>query len=246
MVRRAVSWASDELIESLAQLSAQQAAGVVRIVQAELEGQPLSSLLDCRGQICTSTTYYGSGKRRGWKGKIEFQTALSLAKRDYRAWWLEHGTAEALQILASATPSAARALKHQVAGDSAAIAALVEMLSAEDETERLVASEGLAATGLPVVVPFLARALAEEQDTAIRKVLIMGLAAIAGFRDGDRRLSAEAVLDRADVKTAIKQAREIDENILDAEIERRLAAMVAGGENEVIGASAGDADRAGD
>ena len=56
-----VGWASEELIEALRQLSAQQARGVVRIVQAERAGEPLSSRLDCQDQIFTSTTYYGSG-----------------------------------------------------------------------------------------------------------------------------------------------------------------------------------------
>ena len=43
-------------------------------------------------------------------------------------------------------------------------------------------------------------------------------------------LAAAAVLDRADVKTAAKQAREIDQDELDREIERRLAQLASGSE----------------
>ena len=240
--RAGVAWASAELGELLAQLTAQQAAGVVRIVQAELAGKPLSSLLDCPGQICTSTTYYGSGRRTGWQDRPTFRKALATARRDYRAWWLEHGTSEALHVLASATPSAARALKQQIEGDPDAIAVLVAMLEAEDQAERLKAIKGLAATGLPSVVPYLAQALANEKNPSLRLTIIVGLAEIAGLRDGERRLSAAAVLDRADVKTALKQSQEIDEDALDAEIERRLAELAAGGQAADVASFEDDAE----
>jgi len=173
-VRVSVGWASEELAKVLARLTSQQARGVVRIVEAELEGRSLSSLLDTPGQICTSTTYYGSGKRRGWKDNEHFQRSLELARRDYRQWLLEHSTGEALAILASTAPEA--------------------------------------------------------------------VGAIAGFRDGERRLAATSVLDRAAVETAAKQALLVSENDVDAAIERELARLAGDGQDGASGAAAGQAD----
>ncbi|OQA16701.1 MAG: hypothetical protein BWY63_02655 [Chloroflexi bacterium ADurb.Bin360] len=230
-----ISWASEELEAVLAKLSAQQAAGVQRIIEAELAGRSLSSLLDCSGQICTSTTYYGhkskNGRDRpGWNAKPEFRQALTLARRDYRAWMLEHGTSEALQVLTSTAPSAARALKHQVEGDADAAAALCRLLESERVEDRLNAANGLLSVGLPAVVPAVIQALEAEKDESVRAALITVLGRIAGYTDADRRLAAAAVLDRADVKTAAKQAREIDQDELDREIERRLAQLASGSE----------------
>lgn len=218
-----VSWGSSELDMALATLSGQQARGIIRIVQAELEGKSISSLLDCPGQICTSTTYYGSGKRKGWRGKLEFQTALRLARRDYRAWLREHGTGETLTILASASPDAARALKQHVVGDDGAIAALERLLAeSENPEERKQAARELGATGQPRVVASLTRALVAEQTPSVREVLIAALGDIAAWRDGEQRSAAAQVLDRADVKTATKQTVSVSESDLDAEIEREL------------------------
>lgn len=234
-------WASAELQTVLAHLSSQQAAGVVRIVQAELEGQSLSSLLDCTDQICTSTTFYGSGKRRrGWKDKPEFQKALELARRDYRVWALEHGTSEALTILADAAAPAARALRQQVTGDTQALAALAELLQSADESERLSAVHGLGETGLPEIVPLLRNALKSETNAAVRAGLVLALAKVAGLRDGDRRLAAQGILDRAAVETAAKQALRIDEKDIDDAIERELERLASGGEGAVSPTVAGD------
>jgi len=243
-----ISWASAELEAVLAKLSAQQAAGVQRIIEAELAGRSLSSLLDCSGQICTSTTYYGhkskNGRDRpGWNAKPEFRQALTLARRDYRAWMLEHGTSEALQVLASTAPSAARALKHQVEGDADAVSALCRLLQSERVEDRLNAASGLLSVGLPAVTPAVIQALEAEKDEAVRTALITVLGRIAGYTDADRRLAAAAVLDRADVKTAAKQAREIDQDELDREIERRLAQLASGSETafaDALASAGGD------
>ncbi len=242
MKKGEVRWASDELRAALAQLTSQQAAGVVRIVQAELDGRPLSSLLDCPGQICTSTTYYGSGKRPGWKGKPAFQRALELARRDYRTWALEHGTSEALTVLADASAPAARALRHQVVGDEQALAVLAELLHSEQPAERLAAAQGLGGAGLPQAVPWLQAALEAETESGVREMLITALSHIAGFRDGERRLAAAGILDRAAVETAAKAALSVDEDDVDAAIERELARLAAGSEGALPGAAAGDAD----
>jgi len=211
--RVAVRWASGELSAALAVLTAQQARGVVRIVQAELAGEPISSLLDHPGQMCTSTTYYGSGKRRGWKDKAEFREALRLARRDYRQWLLEESTGEALSILGSTAPEAARALRQQIVGDRPAVMVLeMALLGAQDPELRRNAAERLGETGLPAVVPALNRALQREKIPEVREALVVALGQVAGWRDSDRRAAAMGVLDRADVKTATKQALSVNQD----------------------------------
>lgn len=189
------------------QLTAQQARGVLRIVRAELEGHSLSSLLDCDGQICTSTTFYGSGRRRGWRHKPVFNQALALARRDYRKWMLEYGVSDALAILADAAPHAARALRQQVVGDGMAIAALEAALRDREPEVRRSAAGCLGATGLPAVVPALREAVRREKDPLVRGALIDALGRVAGLRDGDRRAAAAGILDRAAVQTAAKGTR---------------------------------------
>jgi hypothetical protein len=231
MARGGETWVSVDLEAALRVLSAQQANGVLRIVKAELEGRSISSLLDCPGQICTSTTYYGSGTtNRGWKHKPQFLDALELARRDYRKWLLEHGVGDALAILAASAPEAARALRQEVAGDPAAIAALTELLRSEDSAVRLGATEQLGNVGLPDSVPALAAALGSESDPEVRAALVAALGKVAAPRNGDRQSVAFGVLDRADVRTAAKQAMAIGAEDLDALIERELARLASRGE----------------
>jgi len=244
MSQRGESWVSDELQALLAKLSWQQARGVLRIVQAELEGRSLSSLLDCDDQICTSTTFYGSGKRRGWRHKPEFNRALELARRDYRKWMLEYGVNDALAILSEAAPHAARALRQQIVGDSAAIAALEEALKSGDAEVRESAARCLGLTGLARAVPALHEALGRETEPSVRKVLVEALGYIAGLRDGDRRAAAISVLDRAAVETAAKQAWTVHDDDLDAAIERELARLASGGQEAASGAAEAEADTA--
>jgi hypothetical protein len=242
MARVEARWASDELKEALAKLTSQQATGVLRIVQAELDGRSLSSLLDCPDQICTSTTYYGSGRRKGWKDKETFQRALDLARRDYRSWALEHGTGEALLILADSSPDAARALRHQVRGDEQALAALTALLDSEDDEERKTAVVGLYSTGLPQAVAPLLAAIEDEENMAIRLEIVKGLAHIAGLRDPERRLSSQGILDRAAVETAAKAALSVDEDNLDAAITRELERLATRGEDALSGETETDTD----
>jgi hypothetical protein len=241
MARTSETWVSDELQAVLSSLSAQQVAGVLRIVQAEIEGKTLSSLLDCPGQICTSTTYYGSGKNKGWRGKPDFTHALALARRDIRKWMLENGVGEALTILAGTAPQAARALRQQVVGDEEALGVLIGLLASEDGELRSLAAVELGDSGLPAAVPALKAALAVEADKGIRVALLAALGRIAGLRDGDRRLAAAGVLDRADVKTAAKQAFAVNDNDVDSAIERELARLAAGGQDADAGQTADDA-----
>ena len=212
MGRVAVRWASGELSAALAVLTSQQARGVTRIVQAELAGEPISSLLDHPGQMCTSTTYYGSGRRRGWKDKAEFREALALARRDYRQWLLEESTGEALSILGSTAPEAARALRQQIVGDGPAVMVLEMALATQEPELRRNAATRLGETGLAAVVPALSRALQRETVPKVREALVVALGQVGGWRDSDRRAAAMGVLDRADVKTATKQALSVNQD----------------------------------
>jgi len=224
----AVHWASDELGTALARLTSQQARGVVRIVQAELEGQPLSSLMDQPDQICTSTTYYGTGKRTGWRKKPTFQQALELARRDYRQWMLEHGTADALMILATTAPEAARALRQQITGDQVALAALETALAAQEPSLRISAARRLGETGQSAAVPALRATLLREQEPEVREAIVEALGQIAGWRDSDRRAAAMAVLDRAAVETAPKQSFAVGglpDDVTDDELDAIEAAL---------------------
>jgi hypothetical protein len=227
-MRVTVGWAGAELQAALMRLSAQQARGVVRIVRAELEGQPISSLLDNPDQICTSTTYYGSGKRRGWRNKPEFQQALELARRDYRKWLLEQSTGEALVILAGTAPDAVVGLRQQIMGDRPAIVALEAALQASEADLRRNAAQQLGYTGLSTVVPALAAALKREKDRDVQLEIVRALGQIAGFRDSERRAAILGLLDRADVKTAAKQALAVGLEEIDALIEEELARLAGG------------------
>lgn len=208
MVCRA-SWVGKELSNLLAMLSPQQATGVQRIVEAELAGKTLSSLLDCPGQICTSTTYYGSGKRRGWRDKATFVQALEQARRDYRTWLMEHGAGDALVILASTAPDAARILHRQISGDDGAVLALVAILKTGTTEEKTAAAEQLGQAGLPSAVAALQQAYEAETDAGIRGAIIAALGRIAGERDPGRRAAATDVLDRTSVATATKRSVDV-------------------------------------
>jgi len=204
LVRRNESWVSEELERALGGLSAQQAAGVLRIVQAEIEGRSLASLMDCQGQMCTSTTFYGSGKRKGWRHKPAFNQALEVARRDYRRFMLDNGVNEALAILATTAPQAAQALRQGLVGEGGATSALVELLGSRDAALRTSAARELAGTGRADVVPALVKALKRERDPEARGEMMGALGRLAGWRDSEQRAAALAILDRADVKTAAK------------------------------------------
>lgn len=241
---KGIGWATEELRQALVGLSGQQIGGIVRLVQAELDGRTLTSLLEGSNKICTSATFYGRGKRRGWRSQPGFVRALDLARRDYRAWLLEHSTGEALTVLASTAPEAARALRQQVIGNEVAVAALETMLCTQDADLRRRAAEGLGRTGLARVAEPLRRALERERDPEALAALVEALGHVAGSRDGDRRTAAVAVLDRADIRTAGKAAASLNQDeyldplghLSDEELEQVIANLMvvqagaAGGE----------------
>ena len=219
MGRELRNWVSVELEMAMVLLSAQQANGLVRIAEADILGNPISSLLDCPGQICTSTTYYGSGKRKGWRGKLEFRTALMLAQRDARAWKMKHGPGDAMVTMSSGAPPAAQALVQQVTSDDGAIAVLARELKSANAEDRKDAARGLGATGQRRVIPILDGALRSEQDPDVRKMLIGAVAEIAGYKNSEQRSAAVEILNRVNVKTAPKQSITVVGEIDDDELE---------------------------
>lgn len=217
-------WVSGELRAALRALSGQQSAGVFRIVQAELEGRSIASLLAGPDRICNHSTYYRSG---GWRDKPAFNQALELARRDYRSWLLEHGTQEALTLLAESAPHAARALRQQVSGDEQAVGVLIGVLEDPDAALRMMAAEHLGQTGLPAAIPALRDALARERDPDVRRALLAAIGQIATWRDADRRDAAGEILDRAGTQTATKSTVQASvgfglEQLSDAELDHLL------------------------
>jgi len=242
---------SDELRLALRQLSGQQAAGVLRIVQAELEGRSLGSLFQGPARICSESTYY---RRRGWRDKTAFNEALGLARRDYRSWLLDHGAGEALVVLAEGAPLAARALRRQVAGDEGAVAVLIDALGSEEEGLRRLAAENLGRSGARSAVPALAEALAREGDAGVRATMLQAIGDLAAWRDGDEREAAGEILDRVDVKTGRKTEQRVEGGIGaviglglgeldDAELEQLLENLAAAEGGGAAGEAAEGAER---
>ena len=207
----------------LESLTPRQARGVQRIIEADLAGRGISSLLDCEGQICTSTTFYN--RKSGWAHKAAFQQALALARRDYRSWLLERGGRDALAILAETGPDAARALRQQIVGDAEAIQSMVRSLRSEDPVVRIAAAVALGETELLAVVPALASALERETKADVRQALLVALGRVAGSRDSSRRAAVGNVLSRIGVEEAAKLR--ISEDEVDSAIERELGRLRA-------------------
>lgn len=235
-----VEWASDELIQAAVKLTDQQWAGIVRIVQAKIQGHTLSSLLDCKGQICTSTTFYGSGDRKGWRDNPDFMSAWDLAKRDYRKWLLESGTGEALAILSNTAPDAAREIRHQVIGDQEAIAALVKALSDGNYMIRRAAADALGRTGSDIAVQALSSAMETEKAKSVRAAIVEALSEIASWHNTSRLAAAGSVLDRVGVETA--QKFKFDDDDINSAIERELARLAGRGPSQAASDVAGDAN----
>lgn len=201
-------WISSDLRQALTKLTSKQAEGVRRIVRAELDGEPISNLLKGPDKICAYKTYYGGGKSRGWIHNPAFDAALTLARRDYRAWLMEHGTDEAMFILADAAPDAAQSLRQRVRGDAQALSVLETALNADEKELRIKAAQRLGATGLPQVVPALQAAFEREKHHDVRLALVEALGTVASGSGRDMG-AASNVLDRADVKTASKSQQAV-------------------------------------
>lgn len=193
---------SEDLRGFLARLTPAQAAGVIRIAEAELAGQSVESLFAGEGKICSRSTYY---RRNGWVHKADFQNALGLARREIRANQMVAIVRDALEELKAATPLAARDLKRQVAGDETAIDALGQVATnrkrPQDERLSAIVSLGQVATSRASSVLL---ALIDDPNAEIRVAALTALGPAAAGTNAARRLASIAVLDRADETTADK------------------------------------------
>jgi len=85
-------------------------------------------------------------------------------------------------------------------------------------------------------VAALREALAREGEPQVQKALIEALGAVAGLRDGERRLAAAGVLDRAAVETAAKETRAHEGEIAYVEVtDGELAAIAEALKREAEG-----------
>lgn len=110
-------WMSDDALGLLAPLTPRQRNAIVRIVEAELDGRDLRSLLRGPDKICNETTYYrqADGKApAGWYHQEAFRRALDAARAAAWGFGMEHAVREAVQIITITAPAAARELQRQV------------------------------------------------------------------------------------------------------------------------------------
>lgn len=110
-------WLSDDALALLAPLTPRQRNAIVRIVEAELDGRDLKSLLNGPNKVCNETTYYrqADGKRpAGWYHQEPFRRALEAARAAAWGFGMEHAVREAVQIITITAPAAARELQRQV------------------------------------------------------------------------------------------------------------------------------------
>ena len=120
----------------------------------------------------------------------------------------EHGTSEAMQVLAKAAAPSARELERQVVGDLAAIETLSQQLDRAVEAGReghiIKLAQALGASQLSEALPALARALDHEWGAETTAALIGAVGNVASPLDADRQKASTAILDRAGEATAAK------------------------------------------
>ena len=210
-------WASDELMTLSGELTGKQWAGIVTIIKKELQGIGITELLASADRPCSTSTYYGRwskdtpGKKSkpGWIDRPSWMQALKLARRDYRKYLFEHGTSEAMQVLAKAAAPSARELERQVVGDIEAIQVLGRQLDraveAGQETHIIKLAQALGASQLSEALPSLVRALEHEWGVETTAALISAVGCIASPLNVDRQKAGMGILDRAGEATATKQ-----------------------------------------
>jgi len=212
---------SEELRGLLARISPAQAKGIIRIVEAELGGETVESLLRGPSKICSRSTFY---RARGWWHNRGFRSALELARNEARAQTMTSALDDAINELKRTTPAAARDLRRQIVGDEAAIDALLSVIKDRkaipaNADERGAAVRSLAVIGTPRATQALLELL-DDKSAEVRMVVIESLGISASGVNSQRRLADIAVLDRADKMTASKATPPED---LDAAIEAELA-----------------------
>jgi len=209
-------WASEELMALSADLTGKQWAGIMTIIKKELEGIGITALLASEDRPCSTSTYYGrwskdtpgTKSKPGWIDIPSWMRALNLARRDYRKYLLEHGTSEAMQVLAKAAAPSARDLERQVVGDTAAVELLSRQLDQavdeKDEGKITKLAQALGSTQLSAGLPALGRALEHKWGVETSMALIAAVGQVAAPLNLDRQKAAMGILDRAGEATAAK------------------------------------------
>jgi len=179
---------SERLTNKIGLLTNKQRAAIPRIVRALADGKTMESLLTGPEKVCAWTTWYRGP--RGWSHQDLFMEVLDEARAEHLQGLLEKSVNEAAEELKLATPLAARLAVKMLQG----------VMFGNEVEELPPAMQTLLeiATGEPVEVQ------GEGDQVKLVYPRNRRQAARDLLRTGERVLAD--VLDRADLKTAIKQA----------------------------------------
>lgn len=176
---------SDDLLDKLSALTARQREAIPRLVRALADGRTMRELLRGPDRICCWSTYYKPG--RGWYHNEAFREALEQARREYDAARLKTAVEEAAATLRRTTPLAARVLEQEIVRGLRSLDADVPDDECTFEERSL-------------------RLLARVAEGAVQLRALEALSKIRGAERGRGLKAATAVLDRADIETAVKSA----------------------------------------
>jgi len=184
-----VKW-SEDLRRKLAALTPLQQTAIPRLAAARFNGRSKTSLLKGEDRVCAWSTYYS--KPNGWHHQAAFREALELAEAEYRVLMLDAGLDEAVLYLKQASQVGAELLLEEIRAGRAAMAREVDtdQLSWEEYQLYMLATHGPPDVAQDAAAE-LAKARRHTRNRAVRATL--------------------GALDRADIKTAIKQASGSDE-----------------------------------
>ena len=177
---------SDDLLLKMSRLTARQREAIPRLVRALADGSTMRALLRGPDRICCWSTYYKPG--RGWYHNEAFREVLEQARREYDAARLKTAVEEAAATLRRTTPLAARVLEQEIVRGLRSLELEVpdEECTFEERSLRCLA-----------------------RVTADGPLQVRALEALSKMRAAERGRglkAATAVLDRADIETAVKSA----------------------------------------
>jgi hypothetical protein len=198
---------SAELLKRMERLTVRQRRAIPLIVRARGEGRPWEAILKGEGKVCNWRTFWDG--KRGWYHQELFREVLGQAQREYDAAVLRTSVQDAAEGLRRAAPLATDALMELIIGMSDAVAEMRALVSEEEP-------------GLFKKDPLES---GEEAGWFKKSQLMLRFRAVQDLvRQG--RQAAVAVLDRADIETAVKGQGGADE---------RFAALLADLRGEDIG-----------
>jgi hypothetical protein len=184
---------SERLVNKLGLLTPKQQRAIPRMVRALADGHTMESLLKGPDKVCSWGTWYK--KPNGWSHQALFMQVLEEAQGEYNKALLERAVDEAAEILRKTTPLAARLGEGIIRG---------VLLGREvEDLPPVLRSLYEVAMGHPVEAVIMV----EDQPTTVQLP-----APVSDRRQAARDLlslgarAAEDLLNRADVKTAIKLA----------------------------------------